>query len=229
MEETMKDELATLLAHETDDVVPAEHERLIREGLGALLAAAPPIAPAAAPTPAPAPAAAATLKLTTAALLGLGLAAGGFALGRVTAPESPAPAPTAAPSVVVVPSAVVAPPAITTPPSASTSAAPVVSAPAPHAPAVTTSASPSAFDREQSLLERARAALVRHDAAAAGEALDALDAQFPASRHGEERDYLRIQLLRERGDTAAVRERAKAFLAAHPDSLLRARVEPLAR
>jgi hypothetical protein len=53
--------------------------------------------------------------------------------------------------------------------------------------------------------------------------------QFPVSRHAEERDYLRIQLLRERGDTAATRERARAFLAKYPDSLLRSRVEPLAR
>lgn len=44
-------------------------------------------------------------------------------------------------------------------------------------------------------------------------------------RHAEERDYL----LRERGDTAAARERARAFLAKYPDSLLRMRVEPLAR
>lgn len=229
----MKDDLSTLLAHETDDVVPAEHERLIREGLGSLLTGAPVTAPppvdAALPR-APAAPAAATLKVTTAALLGLGLAAGGFALGRATAPEPLPPPPTVVATSVVPPAAPSAP----TPPeasSASASASPPGSASAviPSVPKAPTPASPSAFDREQSLLERARAALVRHDASAAAEALDALDAQFPTSRHGEERDYLRIQLLRERGDTAAVRERARAFLAAHPDSLLRARVEPLAR
>ena len=91
------------------------------------------------------------------------------------------------------------------------------------------SSSTDAFDREQSLLERARTALVRHDAAAAEQALDEADKQFPRPRHAEERDYLRIQTLRERGDSARARERAQAFLAKYPTSLLRARVEALAQ
>jgi hypothetical protein len=240
VEEVMKEELSTLLAHETDDAVPGDHERRIREGLGALLAAAPiaapsPASPTSPPSPSPsiaagAKATAATLKVTTAALLGLGLTAGGFALGRATAPSPPPPAPAQPASTQpasVAPALSPAPAPAPAPASAAPIASPPLSSPAisppPSAP------STSAFDREASLLERARAALVRHDPAAAESALAAFDKQFPTSRHAEERDYLRIQLLRELGDAAAVRERARAFLAAHPDSLFRARVEPLAQ
>lgn len=235
----MKDDLAALLAHETDDALPADHERRIREGLGALLAAAPtaptPTEPSAAPAaPHAAGATAASVKLTTAVLVGLGLTGAGFAVGRATAPSTAPPtvtatpttsaitAPTAAPS--AAPSATTSAPAPSAPPTASAPPTP----PAPGAPAATATGAPG-FDREQSLLERARSALVRHDAAAAAAALDAHDAQFPVARHAEERDYLRIQLLRERGEVAAARERARAFLAAYPESLYRGRVESLAR
>lgn len=78
------------------------------------------------------------------------------------------------------------------------------------------------------MLERARSALVRHDAAAAEQALDECERQFHAApRHAEERDYLRIQALRERGDNARTRERARAFLTKYPTSLYRGRIEPL--
>jgi hypothetical protein len=98
------------------------------------------------------------------------------------------------------------------------------------APTPTASVAPGdPFDREKSLLERARSALVRHDAQAADEALSAAERQFPRSRHEEERDYLRIQVLREQGDGDGARTRAKAFLAKYPESFLRSRVEPLAR
>lgn len=227
----MKDDLEALLGQETDDPVPAAHERRIREGLGALLAGAPaPVAkaPSSPASTTAAGAAPATITLTRAALVGLGLAAGGFAVGRATAPTPP-PAPSVSATVAPAPSAPPMPSStVPSSPSASASAAPSVSA-TPSAVATAPPSPTSAFDREQSLLERARAALVRHDAAAAAEALDACEKQFPASRHAEDRDYLRIQVLRERGDTAAVRTRAQAFLATYPNSLLRARVEPLAR
>lgn len=86
-----------------------------------------------------------------------------------------------------------------------------------------------AFDKEQSLLERARSALVRHDAAAAERALDECEKQFPKSRHAEERDYLRIQVTREKGDLDKARALAKTFLTKYPQSLLRSRVEQLAQ
>jgi hypothetical protein len=256
----MKHELERLFEHEIDDVVPADHEQRIRAGLDALLsrasvasqivsnAKAPAAPPADTLSTASATAAqGAAVKLTTAVLLGLGLAAGGFAAGRVTAPAATASLsssadvpPTTTPGVAASPSPVSSP---SSPSSSSSFAGPDSprassedSAARPSRPpagaivaAAATTSSASAFDREQSLLERARSALVRHDAVAAGEALDASEREFPRSRHAEERDYLYIQLLRERGDTAQARERARTFLTKYPGSLLRSRVEPLAQ
>lgn len=251
----MKDEndlVQSLLAHDEDVAVPAEHERRIREGLGALLGAlpvapaAPPQAPAppgAAPAPAAPPASPATAvagtalrKWVTTGVVAAIAAGGGFAVGRATAPEAPAAPPasmsTPVPPVPPVPPSTTATSAEPPAPPASLSASATA---APPPPTTTTAATPSTttggdgFDREQSLLERARSALVRHDASAAEKALDEHDRQFPRSRLAEERDYLRIQVLRERGDDARVRERAKAFLAKYPESMLRPRVEPLAK
>jgi hypothetical protein len=229
----MKDELARLFEHETDDAVPAEHAKKIRAGLGALLAATPP--PPTTPDAPPSPTAAAAqtaagVKLTTALVVGLGMAAGGFAIGRSTAPTTP-PASVIASATPIATTSTTSIPAVTVPVPASVDVTPsaepsIVKPSAPPKP--TASSAQSAFDREQSLLERARSALVRHDAGAAQEALDACEREFPKSRLGEERDYLRIQLHRERGETALARERARAFLTKYPDSLLRARVEPLA-
>ena len=246
----MKDEedlVQSLLAHDEELEVPAEHERRIRQGLGALLGAVPvapapaPPSPAApsppAPPPAGVPGAGSALRtwLTTGALAAVA-AGGGFVVGRATAP------PVVSPSVVTTststsasapsPSLITSAEPIAT---AATASGPASAAPsgAPSAPAIAAPpasvAAADAFDREQSLLERARSALVRHDANAAEKTLDEHDRQFPRSRHAEERDYLRIQVLRERGDDARVRERAKAFLAKYPESMLRARVEPLAQ
>lgn len=235
----MKDDqdlVESLLAHDDDVAVPADHERRIREGLGALLGAAPVArakAPAADP-PRAAPSASdlgqsALRKWITTSVVAVVAAGGGFAIGRSTAPQAPAPPSVSEPAPPAT-TATVQPPtsSVVEPPAAVPSTSISVSVRPPPSPATTATAS-DAFDREQSLLERARSALVRHDADAAEKALDEHDRQFPRSRHTEERDYLRIQVLRERGDTARVRERAKAFLAKYPDSMLRARVEPLAR
>lgn len=234
-----------ILEHDADEPVPHDHERRIREGLAALLTM-----PGAVPSPPEVPevpahppggsgaqglagSAAArwiAMGLVTAAAAGIG-----FAVGRSTAPASTpvdSLGPTSAAPSSIAPVAPSAAPSAVTPPSAA--ASPAVSLapavpPAVSAPRVTTSADPGgdAFDREQSLLERARSALVRHDPAAAEIALSESERSFPRSRHAEERDYLRIQIFRERGDTAKTREAAKAFLVRYPDSLLRARVEPL--
>ena len=247
-----------LLQHDVDEALPPDHERRIREGLAAFLgpAALPKVDPPKAdptrpgPTKPPSPPlpevapAAALGKLITAGLLVLGGAGAGFVAGRATAPPTVAVDPTprvpttAAPAMASTPLASDVP-ASTAPPSPTASvpstapAAPAASGPstAPTAPAaaVPASSSTDTFDREQSLLERARSARVRHDAAAAEQALDEHGRQFPRPRHAEERDYLGIQTLRERGDNARARERAQAFLAKYPTSLLRARVEALAQ
>lgn len=233
----MKDEhdlAQSLLAHDEDVAVPADHERRIREGLGAWLAAAPPAPPApSAPGARTAGkvAESALRKWMTTGLVAVVAAGGGFVAGRATAPRGDAP-PASSAAAPVVPSST---PTTSASPSASVepiASAPPASSSAPSSAAGSPATAPTAgdaFDREQSLLERARSALVRHDADAAEKALNEHDRQFPRSRHAEERDYLRIQVLRDRGDTARMRERAKAFLATYPDSMLRARVEPLAR
>jgi hypothetical protein len=236
----MKDEddlVQSLLAHDEDRAVPAEHERRIREGLGALLGAVP-VAPAPAPSPtAPSPpapgaplAGAALRKWLTTGLVAVAAAGGGFAVGRATAPVA-APALLAPTSTTASapPFASTAEPVATAPIASVPASASVTAPPAAPPPPPTAAPSADAFDREQSLLERTRSALVRHDADAAEKALDEHDRQFPRSRHAEERDYLHIQVLRERGDAARVRERAKAFLVKYPESMLRARVEPLAQ
>jgi len=241
----MKDDqdlVESLLAHDEDVAVPPDHERRIREGLGTLLGTAPaaPAAPRKAPSDdglgAPARASgvaqSALGKWITTGVVAVVAAGGGFAVGRVTAPDRGAPLEASMPA----PTASTAPTAATTMPSTLPVEERPEPAPAPSAsasvvvrPAPPPASASDAFDREQSLLERARSALVRHDADAAEKALDEHDRRFPRSRYVEERDYLRIQVLRERGDAAAVRQRAKAFLAKYPDSMLRARVEPLAQ
>lgn len=226
----MKDDLVDLLAHDRDEPLPPEHEAKIREGLGALLAGASP-----SPPPAdPAMSAATKGGLTKLVTVGLVVAAagGGFLAGRATASRE-ASVPTS-PSVIATLAPVTAPPvtaAATTSSVATTpssSAQPVATASSAHA-TPSGASSGDAFDREQSLLERARSALVRHDAAEAERALDESTRMFPRSHHVEERDYLRIQVLRERGDETGARSRARAFLDKYPDSLFRARVETIAR
>lgn len=236
----MKDEdLLSLLDHDEDVPVPAEHEAKIRAGLAGLLG---PGAGGPGDGGGPSDGAASGAGSGTGTFTGVGakwavviaMAAGGagFVAGRATAPEAQQAAPMAAPSTTTSTTVAVEP---STPVLATASATSIASA-APSASATHASAGTAAgatgapgFDREQSLLERARSALVRHDAAAAEAALDECERAFPQSRHAEERDYLRIQLLRERGDTARARERARAFLEKYPDSLLRGRVEPLTK
>jgi hypothetical protein len=207
------------------------------------------------PQPAPEAAASASSSAGLAAKVGpyvlIALVSGGVGvgIGRITAPPSPpsslsaplqssAAAPALAPSA---PSLALAPSLQSPQPavgpeashaqslnSASTGAPAVTVAPSASGAAPSFAPSPANVDAaEQSLLERARAALVRHDAQAAGQALDLYDQQFRRPRHAEERDYLRIQWARERGDQADVARRAKAFLGAYPESMLRPRVEKL--
>ncbi|MBX3200968.1 MAG: hypothetical protein KF894_22705, partial [Labilithrix sp.] len=193
----MKDDqglVESLLAHDDDVAVPADHDRRIREGLGALLGAAPgagdaPDAPSpAAPSPrASELAGSAARKWLTTTIVAIAAAGGGFAIGRATAPEAVTTSPHVAPasaSTGVAPAPVSD--AVASASAASASASAPLLAPAPSASiGASVHAAPSpdpagdAFDREQSLLERARSALVRHDADAAEAALAEHDRQFP--------------------------------------------------
>lgn len=229
------DEILELLSSDTDDVVPPDHERRIRAGLATALGSA--ASPTSEPTQVDAPnvraqalsqgtaASGWTLgKVAAMVVTGVVLATGGFVVGRVTAPRvAVPPAPSASASSAPLDLA----------PSASFTATEIPSMPAPSASGPRVGPSPEravdpGFDREQSLLEQARVALLRRDAAAAEQALERCAREIKRPRHGEEADYLRILVARERGDAESVRARARAFLQKYPESLLRARVEPLA-
>jgi hypothetical protein len=230
----MKDDtdiVQKLLQHDEDVPVPPDHERRIREGLAHLLGGPPP------PAPPPqggggggggggAPPASPLGKwLATTAIVAGAAAGGGFLAGRSTAPVTIVSAPSAAPSTAP-------PPAPSPTPCAQDTTAPPKPSAAPSAKPSASATGPSAqdaFDKEQSLLERARSALVRHDVAAAEQALDECEKQFARSRHAEERDYLRIQVAREKGDVDKTRALAKTFLTKYPQSLLKTRVEQLAQ
>jgi hypothetical protein len=226
MEAVMNDEdlVQSLLAHADDVALPPDHERRIREGLGALLGAAGSVA---VPDPTiPRTAARVALrKWATTALVAALAGGGGFVAGRATAPQAPPIAAPASAPVTVSPALPAALPVVP-PGDVPSTTAPTNTAPTKTAPA--TPAASDTFDREQSLLERARSALVRHDADTADKTLDEHARLFPRSRLAEERDYLRLQVLRERGADTELRERAKAFNLKYPESMFRGRVEKLA-
>ena len=228
----MKDDtdlVQKLLQHDEDVPVPPDHEARIRAGLGHLLGGppTPPSGDGSPPPPASPPPAASPLGkwLATTAIVAGAAAGGGVLAGRSTAPVTIVPAPTSSP--VPAPSPTPSP----TPCAQDTAPPPKPSASTPPKPSSSTSntSAQDAFDKEQSLLERARSALVRHDVAAAEQALDECEKQFPRSRHAEERDYLRIQVTREKGDVEKTRALAKSFLPKYPQSLLKTRVEQLAQ
>jgi hypothetical protein len=225
MEALMNDEelVKSLLAHDDDVALPSDHERRIREGLGAFLSAAGPVAVSDPPVPRTVTRLALRKWVTTTLVAALA-AGGGFVAGRATAPQAP---PIAAPSSAPVTVTLPLPSATPLPPSSDVSSAPPsTTAPPAHRPSAP--AASDAFDREQSLLERARSALVRHDADTAEKTLDEHARLFPRSHLAEERDYLRLQVLHERGDDTELRERAKSFILKYPESMFRSRVEKLA-
>lgn len=243
----MKDELRasdqdllSLLDFDENEPIPADQLAQIRAGLDGHLApkasssdATAPNAPRATAPPASAlPTFGPVAKVGVAVAL-LAAAGAGFVAGRVTAtspPKAPtlATPPAAAPSAPPQSSPASAPPNIVTPAPSAASAAPPASVRGPSEPSTSKDDAPSAqFDREQSLLERARTALGRHDAAAARSALDRVAREFPRGKRAEERDYLRVLLLREEGDGPGTRQAAAAFLKAYPDSLFASRVEAM--
>lgn len=114
-------------------------------------------------------------------------------------------------------------------------AEPMVSAPGPTAissaprPSASRDPQPSGNDTdlagERALIERARMALARGQAASALEALDAHRAQYPRGRLGEEREALAIQALSAAGRSAEARKRADAFVRVHPNSVFLPAIE----
>lgn len=78
---------------------------------------------------------------------------------------------------------------------------------------------------ERALIDRARMALARGQAASALEALDAHRSQFPQGRLAEEREALSIQALAALGRGAEARRRADAFTHTHPNSVFLPAIE----
>jgi RNA polymerase sigma factor (sigma-70 family) len=183
--------------------------------------------------------AARTVPLWLAAVGGTVLLAGGFAIGRISAPVHVRDATTvvtAAPVTEPVdletavaqpaaPGAAAADPVVPAPSApARTSPRPVSAAP----PVATTPAAAEPGNPEQLLVDRARAGLRRgmHD-----EALVTLmehARRFPAGDLAEERDVLTIEAYQRAGNPQLARRRIERYRVDHPDGVLRARVDALA-
>jgi hypothetical protein len=71
---------------------------------------------------------------------------------------------------------------------------------------------------ESALLTQARAQLRNGDANAAQQLLSTLHKKFPKGMLRQEREVLAIEVLAARGNASAARQRARAFIAAHPES-----------
>jgi hypothetical protein len=106
--------------------------------------------------------------------------------------------------------------------------------PAAQAPAATNAPAPvlrsnpgsnDALSAELARLDGARKKLASGQAVAAIDALDAYGREFPRGSLRLEASVLRIEALAKAGRTSEARDRAKRFLAAHPNSVLGARVK----
>jgi hypothetical protein len=105
--------------------------------------------------------------------------------------------------------------------------------PAIQAPAITNAPAPvrsnpgssDALSAELARLDGARKKLAAGQATGALEALDAYGREFPRGSLRLEASVLRIEALAKAGRTTEARDRAKRFLAAHPNSVLGARVK----
>lgn len=84
-----------------------------------------------------------------------------------------------------------------------------------------------ALAAERALLQVAREALVHGRADAALAAVRAHHDRFARGRLGEEREVIWIRALLARGEVEPARDRARRFVAAHPDSLFRPAIEAL--
>src|SRR5439155_25608859 len=93
-------------------------------------------------------------------------------------------------------------------------------APAPHRP--------DNLGAERSLVEQARAALLRHDDAAALAALQQHEREYPSGQLAEERMALQVLAYSESGDPAKAKDLAAKFRARYRNSLLMPAVDAAA-
>jgi hypothetical protein len=196
-------------------------------GIATKLAALPTVVPAivSAPTTAAASAGSASAggasagisKALTLTLLAAAVASpvlGVFAYRASTAEQPPRVASAAV-------AAVARAPASITPPAPASPAVPTTKAEVEPklAPAPSSAQSrASRLDAEASLLARVRSQLRSGDARGALVSLNQLQAGFPKGQLGQERDVLAVEVLAANGNTAAARRKAQAFIAAHPES-----------
>jgi Tfp pilus assembly protein PilF len=105
-------------------------------------------------------------------------------------------------------------------PSSSASAESTATAAAPERPATE---APGRSERElkaeRLLLTTARTALSRQDFASARAAVERHAREFPHGQFSEEREVLRVQILKAAGDDSAASERAAAFKKSFPKSM----------
>jgi hypothetical protein len=161
---------------------------------------------------------------STATKLALGLGTLGIVAAIVTltlSPSAPALAPMPVPALSASASATSAP---TTPPTPSSVPALAPSAP-PRPKPVVSSDTPSA-ESEVQMLKRAQDAL-RTDPARALAACNEHAARYPRGDLAQEREVLAVDALTRLGRNDQAVRRAQAFVAAHPDSSHRARLERL--
>lgn len=203
----------------------------LRAGLGTLLDPGPGGGPGGGGNGAGATAAPASALAKIAAGFLAGAIAGG-AVVWLAAPrtvervvERPAPPIAAAPVAATVASAAPAP--------SVEAEAPVASSAAPARSAAAEARTPERRDddlaAERALLERARAALARGDAAGALDAVDRHAARFPRGRLAEEREVLAVQALASAARVDEARARAARFHRDHPKSAFAPAVDALVR
>lgn len=171
-----------------------------------------------------APAAAGIAQVTVVKwLVGVGVAA--FAAGgAVGVGVVKAIAPEVKPAVITAPPAPVQPVQVQPSPPVPVEAPPMPAAPrAPVvAPPVKTT---DALGIERSLLEQARTALSRGNAADALNALDEHEKKFPQGQMAEERAAMQVLTLKAMGRLDEARSRAEAFRVRYPKGLFRASVD----
>lgn len=149
------------------------------------------------------------LTLGSGVLLGV---LGTLAYERATTSAPPAVL-SPAPRIVIVNATPSAAPAPTVP-------APATSARVPNPlPAPSGSLTESGLAGERALIDRARAALARGDAAAAERAVGLHRSRFPEGQLSEEREAIAIRALRATGRAQEAKQREEDFVRAYPDSV----------
>ncbi|MBL8949959.1 MAG: hypothetical protein JNK82_04225, partial [Myxococcaceae bacterium] len=139
------------------------------------------------------------------------------------------PKPLAAPAPIVIrmesaPAPVTPEPVVVDAPAPVPAPVPAPSKPQPVAPPKR----PDNLGAERSYIEQARAALSRHEAAAALAALAQHEREYPAGQLTEERLALQVIALSESGEVSEARALAATFRARFPDSLLMPAVDAAA-